>query len=377
MDFFQTDEIKNKIEVALSKRAIFENSANPENKVATILISFLEITLLEPELWDRSCGFRISKGGDGIGRKINVFSKINGPEDTKRFLSDIKDLFLHGFMLLEEFLLFHGDDPVHKLIQPTRHIYDNFDSLIHDINTKGLFNEDDKNRYDYAKNRMVVDIIRWLLASGRFSKLLELDEQFDSQLKIANTTVDILSETTTKAEELKNHLTHYTSRFDFVGMHSAFENMWKEKKTERIVRGIILTLLALLITVIMGATGYRCYEFVFTESNSISIKHIPALFIVLPSIIFFLYLFKIYLGFFQSTIAQMVQLKLRSNLCVFLPDYFKFLQDTNSINDKNSIKATDLFEQLIFSNIIVDQNKIPDAMDGVDKIAHLIKSLKS
>ena len=42
----------------------------------------------------------------------------------------------------------------------------------------------------------------------------------------------------------------------------------------------------------------------------------------------------------------------------------------------NKDNTVDLFEQLIFSNIISDEKKVPATVDGLDGIAKIIETLK-
>ena len=67
--------------------------------------------------------------------------------------------------------------------------------------------------------------------------------------------------------------------------------------------------------------------------------------------------------------SELLQLNLRYSLCAFIESYMEFKKN-------NKDNTVDLFEQLIFSNIISDEKKVPATVDGLESIAKIIESIK-
>ena len=60
---------------------------------------------------------------------------------------------------------------------------------------------------------------------------------------------------------------------------------------------------------------------------------------------------------------------LRYNLCAFIEGYMEFKKEHKD-------DTVDLFEKLIFSNIISNEKKVPATIDGLESIANVICSIR-
>lgn len=87
------------------------------------------------------------------------------------------------------------------------------------------------------------------------------------------------------------------------------------------------------------------------------------------------YFFRIGLQNYLSIKGQIVQLKLRMNLCQFVESYIDFVNNKDK-GDKGQRKL-EKFESLIFSNLVVNPDSIPITLDGIDQIAKTIKEIKN
>ncbi len=85
-----------------------------------------------------------------------------------------------------------------------------------------------------------------------------------------------------------------------------------------------------------------------------------------------LYYFRISLATYNSIRAQLMQIELRKSLCQFIQDYSKY----SSAISKENAGLLSKFEDVIFSNIMTSEDKIPSTFDGLEQIATLIKAVK-
>ena len=67
-----------------------------------------------------------------------------------------------------------------------------------------------------------------------------------------------------------------------------------------------------------------------------------------------------------------MQLELRQTLCQFIQSNVEYAQEIKNL-DKEALEK---FENLIFSGIVLNSDKIPGTFDGVESLASLVQALK-
>lgn len=109
------------------------------------------------------------------------------------------------------------------------------------------------------------------------------------------------------------------------------------------------------------------------SSNYISMYQLINKYMILLPIaiieIFLLFYFRIVLRQFNSTNAQLLQLKTRLSVCQFIENYIEFKKTKDA-------KELDRFEALIFSNLMPDADKIPSTFEGLDHLGKIISEFK-
>ncbi|MDX7568723.1 hypothetical protein SJ550_24910, partial [Serratia marcescens] len=75
---------------------------------------------------------------------------------------------------------------------------------------------------------------------------------------------------------------------------------------------------------------------------------------------------------YKSLKTQINQIELRKSLCKFIQSYAQY----SSKIKKDDASALEKFETIIFSNIVMTDDKLPSTFDGIESIANLIKSTK-
>jgi len=170
-------------------------------------------------------------------------------------------------------------------------------------------------------------------------------------------------------EELKNALNTYKTGFNFVGLYSGFENLKTTLEKRQFaqlfwlrIMGFITILLPVLELFLLNAR---------TETISASLLIYLPLTVTIE--ILLIYFFRIILHSYNSTKTQKMQIELRQTLCQFIQSYSDYSKE---IKDKDP-SALEKFENLIFSGIMSDPEKLPSTYDGMDQISNLVKSLKA
>ena len=183
------------------------------------------------------------------------------------------------------------------------------------------------------------------------------DELAAKKNEIQNT----LNEYQTKADNLADFIAKQHSKLNFVGLGSAFKTITKEKNTDKnnIEKYLKYYFGALLVIPIIVACALY-----FQEKPNYYFC-IPATTIEL----IVLYAFRLFYQQYLFVKSELQQVNLRHSLCAFIESYMEFKKD-------NKDNTVDLFEQLIFSNIISDEKKVPATVDGLDGIAKIIETLK-
>ena len=88
--------------------------------------------------------------------------------------------------------------------------------------------------------------------------------------------------------------------------------------------------------------------------------------------IILIYFFRVVLMNYRSVKAQILQIELRQTLCEFIQSYANY---SSAIKEKDK-EVLNKFENLIFSGVLSDPEKLPSTFDGLEQIAALIKNIK-
>jgi hypothetical protein len=115
--------------------------------------------------------------------------------------------------------------------------------------------------------------------------------------------------------------------------------------------------------------------FVASRIDSDKILGINHLLILIPLIsieIILIYFFRVILINHRSVKAQIMQIELRQTLCQFIQSYASYSKEIKT-QDANALEK---FENLIFSGVLSDPEKLPSTFDGIEQIGNFIKSIK-
>lgn len=215
----------------------------------------------------------------------------------------------------------------------------------------------------------VSDVLPYLINQDRIDVLTrkfnnpeatfqKMSEELDTQEKQIK---EKLQEHQKKADDLADFIKKQQSNLNFVGLGKAFKQITKEKNTvknniEGYLVGFFIALI--VIPILVGISFLCCGE--------------PNYYICIPATtieLLLLYAFRLFYQQYMFVKSELLQVNLRHSLCAFIESYMEFKKD-------NKDNTVDLFEQLIFSNIISDEKKVPATVDGIESIANIIQAIK-
>ncbi|MEI7073301.1 hypothetical protein WCU79_14800 [Pectobacterium versatile] len=346
--FFSSNNVKEQIEMYiqfLEKTSVsneFQGSRN--NYCASILTSMLK----HPLEWSESTDFNIRLIG---GRLISELNERGADNKSIDFVFSIL------FRFLMELYFNQANDLSLDMMNVKNFAFEQKDS----------FTEQCKRQIDYATQEMAFSLFRDKYHRGdiqHFIKAAESEKSIEAKLVEWDKKTTLQLE---KVEALKAKLDEQETAYNFVGLHKGFHNLSRAKRVEAKAALFntrlfgFLTIVPLIFEIIVLTINSNG-----TWLDAFRIALIPAF-----ALTFILaYYFRVSLSNYQSIKSQIVQIELRKSLCTFIQNYSVYAE---KMTDKESLRK---FENVVFSNIMPSEDKIPSTFDGVEQIAKLIESVK-
>ena len=201
------------------------------------------------------------------------------------------------------------------------------------------------------------------------SKVKSLSIRVDNTISETEERMDKLSEKMNQLEALRDKIDNLTTEYNFVGLSSGFERIWRKKKDEN---NVIIAIL-FIMGIVMAIIPIYLYSISDNQDADISIInhiiHITPLFTVE---IILLYFFRVLLHQLNNVKAVLLQVEQRLNICQFFSSYVDYAEQHKA--DKERFEK---FESLIFSGLLMDQSQLPSTFDGLDNLSKLIGSIKN
>ncbi|MGK3632198.1 hypothetical protein ACSLOU_09865 [Enterobacter cloacae] len=324
----------------------FEKLRN--NNIKSIFILFLK----DPEQWDEKAEFNIKNIGDAF---------INELENQDLTKESINLIFTCCFRFCVEPTIF-----TEMLDSPGNPI-----KLIKDFGIYRYheFDENTKSQLDYALREMPLNIVRDTFKSDDISSFKDFLKNLKSAKEFAGTWEEYIENQKTQINEIKSKLDGYNSAFNFVGLYDGFKLLGEKKNNEIFWSRLLLTLLAIAIP-----CPLLIEYFATTITNTATglVEKLTSFIPLFSLTLILIYYFRVALTNHTSLKAQILQIELRKSLCQFIQSYSDY---SRKIKD-NTPDLLVKFEEVIFSNIMPNQEKIPSTFDGVEQIASLISSIK-
>ncbi len=307
----------------------------------------------QPRTWDQACQFSISTIGPHL---INLMENFS--EDL------IVETFICLYRFLREYEMFLPSGK--ELSMEAKTIVSGVQSEI------SGFEGDHKSHMVYASYIMPANIIRTYLGRKEVKNFLDIDKKIDELHAFEKKWSDTIEEKTTSLETIEEKLDEYKTEYNFVGLHQGFSRLLKDKKDEakNVFRSLIILGVVVLSPLIAGA-----YLSVFRVSDGVSFdaEYMFTLASVISLEAILIYFFRLVLFNYRSVESQILQLEIRLTLCEFIQSYAGYSKDIK----KDDSGALERFENIIFGDLFLNPDKLPNAYEGIDQIGKLIKNISS
>jgi hypothetical protein len=309
-----------------------------------------------PEGWDERCSFNIKHVGD---RFLQLLIGFNSEK-----LSDIDYIYSMSYRFVCEFDFLVG--PGKELSMDLRSIKN---KIQHD---SAEMDDDVRSQIIYASYVMLANIAKEFINDANIGVFKDFEQKKVEAEKLKGQWDDELEQKRAITEALKDKLDEYKIGFNFVGLYKGFSDLASKKTQESfwlfcslIGMGVIIVF-PLIAEIIFAASEIYDGK-VFTTSHLVILIPLISIELIL------IYFFRIILVNYRSVKAQIMQLELRQTLCQFIQSYAGYSVEIK----KQDSGALEKFENLIFSGILSDPEKLPSTFDGLEQIGNLIKSIKS
>lgn len=303
-------------------------------------------------LWSENCQFSIKRNGSDFENSVLGFTNDDDSIDS---------IYCYAFQMYTELYITtdsnleggyrHIRDFTRKNIDSFSFLYRRaIERTLHDLPTnlcKDVFKNQDYNALrDFLKTKESAELLK---------------STWDREIASKERDVKTIQSTLDKQKH----------SYNFISLHRGFRKIGDIKAKELRLARTAMVLLGLIIPALISAEA--CLVFFggikFTNNDTADwIKLIPGISLLFIS----LYYFRISLANVNSIKAQMIQISLRMSLCQFIENYTKFSSKVNA--ESKDLLAK--FEEVVFSNIMPNAEKIPSTFDGVEQLAKLIGNLK-
>ncbi|WP_243373417.1 hypothetical protein [Geotalea sp. SG265] len=234
------------------------------------------------------------------------------------------------------------------------------------------FSANARRQIEFATKDMPIGILKSLINHENIESIINFNSTIENAKNLKKDWDNELELKLKEVEQLKNNLEQYKSAFNFVGLFQGFDDLSTEKKAEK--RSLLWCLNGLGMLVILPVA----FEITYILSNIEKLDQLKGSLIILlmPTLslmAILIYYFRILLMNFNSVKSQLLQLELRKTLCRFIQNYVDYSTEIKK-KDKESLAK---FENVVFSGLVMSDEKLPSTFDGIDQLAALIKSVKS
>ncbi|EJC0563302.1 hypothetical protein MX054_000050 [Enterobacter cloacae] len=314
-----------------------------------LVIGALQLFLKHAAIWDERVQFNIELIGEAFIREL----KSPATEENLNLL------FSSCFRFFMENHIFHKDN----LFQLTESIKQ------FAIYRQDEFDERSSGQITYALKEMPLTMMREMLSSDNAQSYKEYIQRANDMEDAGRHWDTILKENLAKSEKLNESLIMQLNKFNFVGLYKGFAELGENKSKELKSAKTLMFILGMLIPVPLLIEILTFTEHEALPSGWLSLaKIIP----ILSLTLILVYFFRVALLNFNSIRAQLIQIDLRKSLCQFIQNYATYAQEIREHNTDLLVK----FEEVIFSNIMPSEDKIPSTFDGIEQLTNLIGALK-
>lgn len=349
--YFANESIKDLIENYLKVVLKMDTEGKFQENRSGIMVNIMKSMITNCDEWDLNTQFNICYISEQLTSALSNPNKNN--EDDHNLI------FITFFRFYSEYQLYKPHESMDVYSTTRTFMKENIDE----------FSEVQSNQVNYVLYEMPTSILRFIMSEQDFGTMRDFLRVKETASQYKKDWDNEILEKQKEADNLREALEKYKTGFNFVALYAGFSELGIMKKSELNWAKFFMFIIGATIPAVMM---YSLWHFInktyaFASLNELII-FAPASAITLV----LLYYFRISLATYNSIRAQLMQIELRKSLCQFIQDYSKY----SSAISKENAGLLSKFEDVIFSNIMTSEDKIPSTFDGLEQIATLIKAVK-
>lgn len=331
------------------------NSSNPTIKLKTdYLLIVINYMRTDPTTFDNGCRCNIkwSASGTIAGNRRDISSALSVADLDMylvlfyRFVSEL-DLSLPNGLITELGAFLEYVQRIEVDLTP-----------------------ENAREVEFVNKRMPILVLKDLLNDEKIGYLGDVPKVAEEvKGKVSDWNRDLVGHEEA-VERLRIELEKHKTGFNFVALHNGFNELSTAKSVE--LRGYEENMKFfgfMLMAFFISEIGFIYFNRLDLKGAALSYFGAYAL-VSLSITILLVYFFRISLKNAESCKVQLSQLELRKTLCQFIQDYANYAKDIGEKSAETLVK----FENIIFSNIVLSDEKIPSLFDGIDQIGNMLKS---
>ncbi len=296
----------------------------------------------QPDIWDVRCQFNIKNTGELLIKTVNGYG-----DSTPEYIAD---MYVHAFRFLYEFYL---------SVPSGENLSYSFQEII-DQNEEG-FTDSLRVKLHNARYITPIRILKEIISNENITSF----RVFDAKTEEVKKSMEELNSVNAEVQRLEKSLKDQKKGFGFVHLQEGFSDLKKIKEEEIDIwqhRLKMLGMVLLMLPLLIFMFGFP-FSSVWNGYSHYDSKILPLVSIE----IILLYFFRICLLNYKSAQSQLMQIELRMALCRFIEHYAEFSQKFKET------EALRKFENMIFSAILPNPEKLPATFYGVDELKNLLK----
>lgn len=352
--FFEHETTKEQITDYLKSMLKIKYSDDFEKLRNGYIFHILESMVKNAREWDENTQFNITKTSKNLRENLTAFENDTKDRDS------LDRMFVLLFRFYSEFQLYKATEEFDHYSEMRKFARNNI----------GAFSTTCENQINYTLLDMPTSILKHLLSNQDFSTLRDFLKLKNQATKLKLEWEADLKVREEEVNKFKTSLESYKDGFNFVALYDGFKGMGKAKDKELKAARYLLLSIGIIIPAVIG---FGLWHIINLKEHMQSIYDLVMFIPATAMSLVLIYYFRISLLNYNSIRAQKMQIELRKSLCQFIQDYSKY---SSQISKENAGLLTK-FEEVIFSNIMTSEDKIPSTFDGLEQIATLIKAVKT
>ncbi|ALO35417.1 hypothetical protein CMT41_12325 [Colwellia sp. MT41] len=354
---FFSQENNSKVLASFLRKAesahIEDESRNKRLKISRTIVGYM---YKAPEDWSERCSYNIKHIGNQF---IEWLRDFKSSDNTS--IDHIYSI-TYRFLCEYDFLIGAGKELNMNLSSIKRLVQEDAADMDENVHSQII----------YASYVMPANIAKEFINDANIGIFKSFEQKKAEAEKLKSEWNKEIEAKKIEVDILKTKLEEYKIGFNFVGLYKGFSELVTKKKKEAFLSFLSLIGMAILILAPL-ITEITLVLLGMFKSKTIGTEHLYILMPLISIEVILIYFFRVILLNHRSVKVQIMQIELRQTLCQFIQSYADY---ASKIKEKDAT-ALEKFENLIFSGVLSDSDKLPSTFDGFSQMGSFIKSLKA